>query len=97
MIGSCDSLSPAPHTSFDSTNHPLSMATGLITRSSFVLELLSPFLWPIEIREVGKSFSRISFWDSLLVNSIACPKCLGRIGVRLDRFCLDLELRGFAV
>ena len=58
--------------------------------SSFVLELLSPFLWPIEIHKIGESFSRISFWDSLLVNSIEFSQSLGWIGVLLIWFCLDL-------
>ena len=75
-------------------NHPLSMAAGWIMCSSFVLELSSLSLWPVEIRKVDESFSRISFWDSLFVDSIACPKSLGRIRVRLIWFWFDLGFRG---
>ena len=28
VVGSCDSLPPASHTPYDSSNHPLSMAVG---------------------------------------------------------------------
>jgi len=34
------------------------------------------------------------FWDSLFVDSIACPKSLGRIRVRLIWFWFDLGFRG---
>ena len=62
--------------------------------SSFVLELSSFSLWLIEILKVGMSFSRISFWESLLVDPIVCPQSLGRIGVRLDGVWIDLGFCG---
>ena len=39
-------------------------------------------------------FRGFLFWDSLFVDSISCPKSLGRIGVRLIRFWFNLGFRG---
>ena len=71
MIGAFDSILAAPKTSCDSLNQIPKSCSGSNHCFLVFFMFLSPRLeelWPVEIRDVGESFLRISFWDSLITN-----------------------------